>query len=127
MKIIVHVALVFLRKKETVLNPGFPAPKRPSFSSFPTTSWCGNWTENSGPFSALAAGPRMALASLLIRWVFEWDPGIHVRTGKKHIEKHDDVSICWHSFTYLEGCEAGSCFFSGLSQCDKSRRNHLES
>ena len=89
-KIIVHVALVFLRKKKTV-DPGFPAPKRPSFSSFPTTSWCGNWTENSGPFSALAAGPGLVADSLGVRM---GNIRIHVRTGKIHIEKHDDVSIC---------------------------------
>ena len=76
--------------KKTV-DPGFPAPKRPSFSSFPTTSWCGNWTENSGPFSALAAGPGLVADSLGVRM---GNIRIHVRTGKIHIEKHDDVSIC---------------------------------
>ena len=76
--------------KKTV-DPGFPAPKRPSFSSFPTTSWCGNWTENSGPFSALAAGPGLVADSLGVRM---GNIRIHVRTGKKHIEKHDDVTIC---------------------------------
>lgn len=48
---------LFTEERNSLKPWFFPAPKRPSFSSFPTTSWCGNWTENSGPFSALAAGP----------------------------------------------------------------------